>query len=95
MAEWHRRRSRQSCRPADAIGHTCTVVLLTVLRLTSAGPPPSVREIALMASVSVSTAHHHLRTLRELGLVDWSDRGHGTVQATVHAVALPSPGGAV
>lgn len=43
------------------------------------GYPPTVREIADAAFISVSVAHGHLDRLRKRGIVDWEPRRPRTI----------------
>lgn len=69
--------------PDDAIGDGATRTLLALL----ASPRPTVRGIMeATGKRSTSTVHEHLKSLRRLGLVTWSDHKDGTLRANCQRI---------
>lgn len=69
--------------PPLAHGNARTRVLLHVV----SNPRPSVRSCAEAVGLTVGGAAHHLRVLRDYGLVEWEDGK----QFTLRAVCRPVP----
>lgn len=79
----------------DVICPAATDVLLALMRLHHKQGWASVRTVGQVVGMSGSTAFHHLRVLREFGLVDWEPARAGTLRPLVvskgAAWSSPSP----
>lgn len=64
------------------LAESATCVLLAVLALGS----PTVEEVAGVVGRKYATVHHHLTTLRSLGLVTWTPGEARSLRATCKAV---------
>lgn len=63
-------------------------VLYAVKRLTDErGSPPSLRDVAEVTGISVSTLHNYLPKMQEEGLVTWQPYSHRTIRLTSEALA--------
>lgn len=59
-------------------------IIDAVQTLTDAtGKPPSLREIASVADVSVATLHSYLKKMRQEGVIEWNERHHRSLKVTV------------
>lgn len=76
-------------RPPASIGDTATRVLLAVLTQDR----PTVRAVGRAIGLSPMATLHHLRKLRDAGLVDWDAGKTGTLRASVAIVAMGGPRG--
>jgi DNA-binding IclR family transcriptional regulator len=62
-------------------------VLTAVKRLTDQkGSPPSLRDVAEVTGISVSTLHNYLPQMAEEGLVTWQPKSHRTIRLTTAAL---------
>lgn len=62
-------------------------VLYAIKQLTDQrGSPPSLRDVAEVTGISVSTLHHYLPRMAEEGLVTWQPKSHRTVRLTTSAL---------
>lgn len=76
----------QASDNAPYLGPGTTKVMLALLELHRRGGHVTIRSLADEAGTSISRVHHHLKRLRDAGLVDWKDRAHGTLRPLVEAV---------
>lgn len=56
------------------IGHTRLKILMVIIAGRQRGMPPSLRDMARAAHVSLRAAQLHLRALKNSGLVDGGER---------------------
>lgn len=75
--------------PPTALGNTTTRVLLA----TISTPHPTVRSVGRAIGLSPMSAYHHLRKLRDAGLVEWDAGKTGTLRPSVAIVAMGGPRG--
>lgn len=62
-------------------------VLFAVKRLTDErGSPPSLRDVAEVTGISVSTLHNYLPRMADEGLVTWQPRSHRTIRLTAESL---------
>lgn len=64
-------------------------VLVAVKRLSdSKGSPPSLRDVAEVTGISVSTLHNYLPKMADEGLVTWQPRSHRTIRLTQEGLKI-------
>lgn len=62
-------------------------VIYAIKQLTDQrGAPPSLRDVAEVTDISVSTLHHYLPRMADEGLLTWQPKSHRTVRLTTKAL---------